>query len=43
MSNLQCSQWYGSDGMSKAYDFMSKSSFGNQAIDKDQKKQEMRA
>ena len=43
MSNLQRSQWYGSDGMSKAYDFLSKSSFGNQAIDKDQKKQEMRA
>ena len=43
MSNMQRSELYGSDGMSKAYDFYSKSSFGNQAIEQAQKKEEMRA
>ena len=43
MSNMQHSELYGSDRMSKAYAFYSKSSFGNQAIKLAQKKEEMKA
>lgn len=43
MSNLQRSDWYGNDGMSKAYDFSSKSSFGNMLIQDQQKKQVIKA
>jgi len=43
MSNMQRSTWYGSDGMSKAYSFFSQASFGNKAIEREQRKQEVKA
>jgi hypothetical protein len=45
MSNLQCSDWYGSDGMSKAYNFLSGGSFGNcaSAVEEEKRKSALKA
>lgn len=43
MTTMQRSDWYGSDGMSKAYNFSMKSSFGNQAIEEEERKRDVKA
>lgn len=43
MSNMLYSDWYGSNGMSKAYNFFSKVSYGNKAVEQEQKKQGIKA
>jgi hypothetical protein len=43
MSNLQRSEWYGSDGMSKAYDFLSGGSFGNRTVEEEKRKSALKA
>lgn len=43
MSNLQHSNWYGSDGMSSAYDFSMKRTHGNCTIEEEEKKKAAKA
>jgi hypothetical protein len=43
MTNMQKVTWYGGDGVAKAFDFLTKRSYGNQSIKQEEMKIEIRA
>jgi hypothetical protein len=43
MTNMQRSNWYGSDGMSKAYDFYAKNSYGIKVVQEEERRLEIKA
>lgn len=43
MTNMQKARWYGGDGVVKAFDFLTKKSYGSQSIQKEETKKGIRA
>ena len=43
MTNMQKAKWYGGDGVVKAFDFLTKKSYGSRSIQKEEIKKEIKA
>lgn len=43
MTNMQKVEWYGGDGATKAFDFLTKKSYGNQYVKQEEEKAEVKA